>query len=212
MRTTLLVGLCFGSIFAARPFVTDDAGTVPAQQFQFESGLEIQDQNQSPAFAIKHGITPYFDLGMSLSSSTMPWKSDCNNGHNLMLKFALWPQHLALSTATDLQSGLTVWNGIASTAVAGMELHANLAAEMDTSSTELDYGLLLRKTWKYFAVGGEVFGCSVEKPNVQIGMQWLPSEWANLDLGTVYGFDNKTWQVNAGLSLNFGFGGTNAAQ
>lgn len=210
-KCLVLVAL-IGSAWAGRPFVNDDVGTVAVHDFQIESGLEIQGSALAPVFAIKHGITPYFDLGMSLSSSQLPWNADCVNGHDLMLKFALWPEHVALSSTTNLESGLTVWNGIFSQNWSAWEMHANVAAEMDSSNVVLDYGLLVRKPWQKFALGAELFACAGEKPSTQLGMQWMPNSLLNLDAGLVYGFEQKQWQTNLGITLNFGPGAFHAAE
>lgn len=210
MNPWVLVLLLLSIPFAARPFITDDIGTISPGQFQVETGLEYQQDHQAPVLALKHGVTPYMDLGLGLSSTKLPWQADCIQGHVLMIKFALWPKYLSLSTATELQSGLTQWNGIYSLNLGLMELHINGALEVDTSQTQWDYGLLLRKSWHKMALGVEAYGCEGEKPKLQLGLQSMPSDWVNMDMGSVYDLESRQWQINMGLSFNWKLENTDA--
>ncbi len=76
-KLTLLVILTItsGSLWAARPLSTDDAGTVEKGKFETEISFDYclfrpEGTCQSPAFALKHGLTDRLDFGLGFSHSS----------------------------------------------------------------------------------------------------------------------------------------------
>lgn len=62
-------------VLAARPLDTDDAGTVEKGKFETELSFDycqhrFDGKGQSPAMAIKHGLTDRLDFGLGFSHST----------------------------------------------------------------------------------------------------------------------------------------------
>jgi hypothetical protein len=79
MKKGLLVVFVFSAMaanaWAARPLATDDAGTVEKGKFETEISFDHCQYRpdgscQSPAFALKHGLTDRLDLGLGFSHAT----------------------------------------------------------------------------------------------------------------------------------------------
>ena len=76
-KLTLLVILSItsGSLWAARPLSTDDAGTVEREKYETEISFAFSQYRpegacHSPGIALKHGLTDHMDLGLGFSYFT----------------------------------------------------------------------------------------------------------------------------------------------
>lgn len=60
----LLVGFVVESQ-GARPFITDDAGTVTPETFELEVAADYWRQEAAVGLSFKHGITKHMDMGVA---------------------------------------------------------------------------------------------------------------------------------------------------
>jgi hypothetical protein len=59
----ILIGLPAISLYGARPFATDDAGTVSVAGYELEIGYDFGQDEGILGLSFKHGLTPKMDVG-----------------------------------------------------------------------------------------------------------------------------------------------------
>jgi hypothetical protein len=202
----ILLVLAVITIFAYRPFVTDDAATVINGTFEFETGADYWSNNAEFGFGLKHGITARMDIGVSLGHVTLPENERCFHGAEIGLKYALVPEMLAVSVAGCFGDPAYGANLVFSKSITFFSIHTNLgySAIATTNDAEMTYGFASDAVIKKFSVGGEICGTHKELNWWQVGTIFTFTDWLVLDLGVGGNFE-KNIAMNATTGLWFAF-------
>jgi hypothetical protein len=118
MRQILWIGILsillhFFSIpaMAARPYVTDDAGTVGLGLFELETASNCWKDRVEFGLCFKHGITDRMEIGVAMGHCASPKDERAIQDAELGFKFALIPDLFAASF-TGVSGTLARRNGI----------------------------------------------------------------------------------------------------
>lgn len=184
MVATGAMVLCDGA-WAARPFATDDAGTVAPGTFETELGSESWSDKGTFSLGLKHGLTERMDLGISAGWAAWPEAERRFENAELSAKYALVPELLSMSFATALGTSEYSLNGILSKGFGDLGVNPNCAL-----------GSL--------SLGAEVRGDQRAAQDWKVGGQLRPVESFAIDLGigsTIA--SDPDWNVTAGLWFAF---------
>jgi hypothetical protein len=124
--------------YAARPFVTDDAGTVALETFELETGVDFWKDAATGCNGLKHGVTDRMDLGFGFGYSPQPEDERGFSGAELGLKFAIVPELLAVTAAGSFGSSTFAINGILSKAFGPVSFDGNLGMEAQADGNDAD--------------------------------------------------------------------------
>jgi hypothetical protein len=97
----IALSIVFSPVWAARPYMTDDAGTVEVGKFELETGANFWKDMLNAGIGLKHGVTDRMDIGFSLGYNGMPEDERGVAPAQLVLKFALIPDLLAATAMGD---------------------------------------------------------------------------------------------------------------
>jgi hypothetical protein len=193
---TLLIGsISLSAVYGARPFITDDAGTVEERKFEVEITGNYWKDASTIGGSIKHGITERMDLGVCVDHCYLPEDERAFSGENISIKFALIPDLLSLSFGAEFGSNDYAANGILSKSFGSFEGHLNLGYEVEGS---LNKGFITYSTACVFTVGRAGLGVEIGGNNEersldfwQLGGRWSIFDWLQVDTAIGSDFEEK---------------------
>jgi hypothetical protein len=192
---------------AARPFATDDAGTVPAGGYELEAGYDWGEEEGVFGVGFKHGLTEKMDIGVGFGYTIETEPEDSFTPAELSLKFALIPDLLAVSFTHEFGDSNYALNSIFTRAFGPLEVNANLG--YSATGTEenglMTYALsLILGTGENFDIGAELLGDEDNLQSLLIGARYHIKEGFSLDVGFSKGIgDDIDDMVTAGFHYEF---------
>lgn len=192
------------SLFAARPFVTDDAGTVEKGTFELETSSDYWEDAASFGIGLKHGLTNRMDLGVAFGYDAVPKESAAAQPLEVSFKYNFIPEHFSASFTSAFSSSTYSVNAIYSHDIKFLSLHANAGFEAtegvkDVSGT---YSLAAVFNIGIIAAGLEFGGVNKDINWWQIGGQATFTDWFALDIGVGGDFDDGM-TATTGLWFSF---------
>ena len=203
----MLVVCCVSALYGARPFATDDAGTVQSGMHELESGIAFLSENAAFELGFKHGLTERMDIGLALGYVIKPEDSNGFQTAELGVKFALVPDVLAASLAGSFGDASYLLNGIVTKHFGVLEIDGNLGYEATGVPGEegsVVYGLSLIMTIDRFAFGAEGQGDEDGVQSWLAGGRYAILEGFFADGGITGGFDEDS-DITATVGLHYEF-------
>jgi hypothetical protein len=193
---------------AARPFATDDAGTVPAGGYELEAGYDWGEEEGVFGVGFKHGLTEKMDIGVGFGYRIETEPENSFTPAELSLKFALIPDLLAVSFAHEFGDDSAYTLNSSMTKIFGpVEVSANLGYEAtgDEEDGLTIYALsLILASGENFDIGAELLGDEDDLQNLLIGARYHIKEGFSIDAGFSKGIgDDIDDMVTAGFHYEF---------
>ena len=207
IHVMMLVVCCVSVLYGARPFATDDAGTVQKGMYELESGIAFLSDNAAVELGFKHGLTERMDIGFALGYVIEPEESDGFQSAELGLKFALIPDLLAMSLTGGFGDAAYVLNGVVTQHFGLLEIDGNLGYEATGIPSEegtVVYGLALIMTIDPFAFGAEGQGDGDGVQSWLVGGRYAVLEGFLVDGGITGGFEEDA-DITATIGLHYEF-------
>jgi hypothetical protein len=181
----LAVALAAHEADAARPFQTDDAGTVAPGTTELEVGSQYWSDYGSFTAGLKHGLTPRLDLGIYAGYASWPHESREFEAATLGLKLALVPSYFSASFSNELGSSDYTISGILSVPVGDFSLNTNVGAEFVAGTREEEPAWGVQPQWNasFGTVGAELRGDDGGATSWQVGTQVKVRPWLSIDAG-----------------------------
>ena len=187
MRSRCSLILCLAALpcFAARPYHTDDPGTTERGKFEVEISGDRWNNMLAPGIVFKHGFTDRMELDIPIGYTIGPGDNHEIAPAQLYAKFALIPDHVAITFTGALGDPSYSINAIASQSLGILTVNANLGGSMtgNTNDADLTYGLATLFTFGKFETGMEITGTQEKNDWWQIGAKFFVAEWFSFDLG-----------------------------
>lgn len=201
----MLLFLTVETSHAARPFVTDDAGTAVREKFEAEPSVNYGNDFAIAGLTFLHGLTDCADVEFTLGYSAHPENERKLSPAGLMFKFGFIPNLLAATLGMTFGETRYCANLIASKTAGAFSGDVNLGytTEADTNDADVTYGLDVVYTIGKFGIGAEVFGTR-EMANWQIGLRVTILNWLIIDsaVGTTIEA-SPVLQATSGLWVTF---------
>ena len=194
-------------LYSARPFATDDAGTVTQGEFELETGSEFWEDILNFGLGFKHGLTDRMDVGLGFGYTMRPENVKGLGPYEIAFKFVLLPEHAAVSMTGypgDLAYDL---NGIVTYCTGPIEVDMNLgyaATGIQDQEGDVIYGAALIIDLAPVDIGAEVSGFDGELDSWLIGGRYSILEGLAVDCGFAGGFDAASENIiTVGLHYEF---------
>lgn len=180
----LLFGLAVDSQ-GARPFITDDAGTVAMEIFELEAAADYWQQEAALGLCFKHGITNYMDIGVAFGRCLLPEDERGYDMAELTLKFGLIPDRLAASFGGTFGDPCYSALFVFSQPIFFTTLHLNggYSAVGDDTEGFLTFCGALTAEVNRFTYGAEIGGTKTDFDWWQLGSSFSCTEWLSVDFG-----------------------------
>ncbi len=194
--------------FAARPFFTDDAGTVETGMHEFEAGLEYWSDNIALSFGFKHGLTDRMDMGIGFAHVMQPDEISGFTNIEMGVKYALISNMLSASAAVSPGAPGYALTAILSRAFGPIAFNLNAGYEVtpltDNNGT-LFYALGAVYEMNRFTLGLEAGGNEDNLDAWQIGGSAGIMTDVRIDLGLSGAFEDieNSLLLTAGLTYEF---------
>jgi hypothetical protein len=192
---------------AARPFQTDDAGTVTPGTFETELSADYWSNKGAFGFSFKHGVTSRMDLGVSIGHTSWPEDEREYDNATLAFKYALVPELLSASFATKLGTSEYSLNGIVSHSFGDLGINANVGGDFTGGERSADLSWGVNPTYAVGPVilGAELRGNQHEAAWWQAGAQVKLADWIALDagLGDDFSKNKNDWHAATGVWIAF---------
>lgn len=192
--------------YAARPFDTDDAGTVAPGTFEAEIGSQSWQRNLALCTSLKHGLTERMDLTLSTGYTEYPESNRVFDNAQISAKFSLIPNLFSASVTTEVGTSEYTVRAILSKSFDNFHVNMNLGG--DFTGNERDANL----EWKFapsqsidrFVVGAELLGNQHEAQCWKAGGQYMINERFAADLGIGSTLvEHPDWRITAGFWFAF---------
>ena len=214
MKTTPTAALCLLALGilavptgAARPFATDDAGTVAPGCFESEVSADYWNDKGAFGIGLKHGLTSRMDLGISLGHTAWPEEERAYDEPTLVFKYVLVPEILSASFATELGTSEYSLNGIVSHSFGDFGINLNLGGDFVGGENHANptWGANPTLTLGPATLGAELRGNQHEANWWQVGTQLKLADWIAIDAGFGDDFSkNKNdWHAATGIWIAF---------
>jgi hypothetical protein len=195
MKQTLTLLFLFSistSVFAARPFMTDDAGTVDQHAYEAELSADSWKNRSDLAMSVKHGLTPSMDLGIGMGYCALPEETATTTPLEIGFKYALIPDKFALAVSTCTGHPEYAVNTVYSQPLGLIAMDANLGVETLGGSNHSvgTFGLAFSMDIGRFGVGLETVGTFKNETLWQIGGRYAITDWLVVDTGFYATFDD----------------------
>ncbi|PIU50707.1 hypothetical protein COS91_08265, partial [Candidatus Desantisbacteria bacterium CG07_land_8_20_14_0_80_39_15] len=159
------VVLCVGNVYAARPFSTDDAGTVGPGEFELELGYDFGDAagvgQGNLGIGFKHGLTEKMDIGVGFAHTFVPAQPEGLSPVSLSLKFAALKDLVAVSFSHELGGSAYSLNSAFTREFGPVEVDINLGYSATGNSNlpgSISYAIALIYGFEKVDVGCETSG------------------------------------------------------
>lgn len=194
------------SVFAFRPFITDDAGLVEQGAFEFESAADYWHDDVSFGIGLKHGVTKKMDLGIAFGRCVLPQDERGYDPAELLLKFSMIPDRLSVSFSGSF--GTHCYNStlIYSHDFSYVQLHTNAGfSTQDTPENGFaTFALSLVKPVKKAMFGIEVGGTQESFDWWQFGTRYEITPNFAIDAGIGGTFSHEmSFNATSGIFLAF---------
>ncbi len=208
-----LLGLVFGLLslgtapaFAARPFATDDAGTVATGRYELELAAEAWEDSAEMSLGFKHGVTESMDLSLACGYAALP-QIDAQTGPlELGVKYSLLPERLACSAAAAFGTQDYALNLIWTAPLGPLTVNTNLGFETasDLSENLLTCQICGVVNAGFLELGAEIGGTQKGLAFWTAGAKYAWNESLALDAGIrgEWGEEAEV-RATAGMSLSF---------
>lgn len=196
----------FSSLHAARPFATDDAGTVQQNNFEIETGAEFGDDYLTGNIAIKHGITRRMDLGFAGAYQRLPKNESRFDPAEFSLKFSLIPELISFSAVSnfgdDTYAATMILSKIFFSVLA---IDANMGIEIigNSNESDLSFGFCCHYEGSRFGAGAEIYGTFDGDKYWLAGVNYGITKWLTIDLAINSDLQNPEIHGIAGLTFCF---------
>ncbi|OGC41905.1 hypothetical protein A2Y85_01055 [candidate division WOR-3 bacterium RBG_13_43_14] len=206
--TSLLIILVTGLAYAARPFFTDDAGTVEAGIHELEFGLDYWPDNSAVSVSFKHGLTNRMDIGIGFGHIFEPDEINGFTSLEIGLKYVLLTDLLAASVVVNPGDPSYVFNGILSHGFGPFCINLNTGYTVTTmpdDNSSIIYALGILYDFPRFTVGLEASGNDDNLDTWQIGGNICLIPALRFDLGLSGGFEDigDSMLMTGGLHYEF---------
>lgn len=204
----LTCGAFFIDVFAARPFVTDDAGVVEQGKFELETACDYWKDDATESINLKHGLTKKLDLEVGVGYIPAPQEERTFTPVNILLKYSFIPDLLSMTMSADW--GLSTYNAnaILSKCFGPVEFDVNLGYQTHDNMKRADctYGVAASYEFKRLRIGVETDGTDKDADWWQGGAQFTITDWMKIDAGIGGDFDkNTSYTATTGLWFTFPF-------
>jgi hypothetical protein len=193
---TIMVCIAFG----ARPFGTDDAGTVSPAGYELELGYDLWSEIGSLGIGFKHGLTEKMDIGIGFGFNLLTEPKNSFTPSELCLKYALLPDFLATSFTAEIGGSSYALNGILTRCFGPVEFDANLGYV--TGDSSITYAGAIIYSIGNFALGGEVLG-DKETKSFLVGGRYTIKEGLMVDAGFTGDFHVQQKNATCGIHYEF---------
>lgn len=194
------------SLYGARPFATDDAGTVSAVGYELELGYDFGEDEGILGLSFKHGLTPKMDVGIEFGYTTLSLPKNRFTPAGLCLKYAILPDFFSVSVSNELGASSYDLNAIFTKPLGLIEFDVNLGYSIpgDWSEGTAFYAFALIVGFNKFDIGGEVLGNEDELETWLLGGRYKLLEGFNLDIGIYGNFEGEN-KVMGTIGLHYEF-------
>lgn len=204
----LLIGLTIstGTVFAFRPFITDDAGTVTPTTFELESSADYWKDAASFGLSLKHGVTERMDLGVSFGRCVLPEHESGYDPAELSVKFNFLPDRFSASFSGSFGDPCYGALLIYSQPIGWFSMHANLgySAVGTINDGRLQYAFAVIAEKGRFAFGPEFGSTNTSVDWWQVGVRVSITDWCAVDAALGGNFTSAD-DFNAASGLFFAF-------
>lgn len=207
LRTFVVAAMTAGSLFAARPFITDDAGTVTPGGFELELGTDVWQDDAVMGLSFKHGLTNRMDVGVGFGYTMLPADAGGFENAEVVFKFAIIPDLFSASFITILGDLDYVLNGIVTHMFGTFEIDMNLGYEttgMEGIEGTFMYALAIIYAIDKFAVGAEIAGDQEDVQSWLAGVRFILSPGFAIDGGVIGNFHEGS-DVIATFGIHYEF-------
>jgi hypothetical protein len=194
------------TIFAARPFTVDDAGTVPLSSFEIEVASDYWKQKTAFGKAVKHGITNRMDIGLTMGYTLLPRTVREVSPLEISLKYAFIPQLLSGTITYTASDANWAANLIVSKPISLVMLHGNIGVETvpHEDFAQLTWGIASTVTTGRFTSGIELSGSHERIASWLAGTQVFIFKWLAVDIGITSQFrDIEDFTLTSGFLCAF---------
>lgn len=198
--------LCSSAVFGARPFSTDDAGTVESGGCELEAGYDFGQDEGALGLGFKHGLTKKMDIGVGFGYTVVSEPEHMFTPAEFCLKYALIPDLLAASFTNEFGSSAYDINTILTKVFEPVEFDVNLgySASGDADDGMMFYALAGILGFDKFDIGAEASGDSDGLQGWLAGGRYKLKDGINLDIGVSGGFDeDAVIMTTVGLHYEF---------
>jgi hypothetical protein len=207
LRTVAVAAIVMNTLFAARPFNTDDAGIVAPSGFELELGTDMWQDDALFGMSIKYGLTNRIDVGVNLGYTMLPDSVDGFENTEIGFKFAILPNLISTSFTAILGDLDYVLYGIVTRAFGPLEVDMNLGfvtTGLGGIDGDVMYGLAAIYTIDKFALGVEAAGDQDAVQTWLAGVRYGIFPSLSIDGGIIGGFWEKgDILITAGMHYEF---------
>jgi hypothetical protein len=189
-------------MYGARPFATDDAGTVPAAGYELEVGYDFWEDEGTFGIGFKHGLTEKMDIGIGFGYNVITEPKRYFSGAELCLKYSFVPDMIAASFTTEFNASEYALNGIFTRGLGGLEIDANFG--YSTADSSITFGLACIYVRERLGFGVECSGDDDGLERWLGGVRYDIVEGFAVDLGISGGFEENNGNV-AMIGLHYEF-------
>lgn len=202
-----LVFMSASWLYGARPFTTDDAGTVAQGIHELELGGDFWSEEAALGLGFKHGLTERMDLGVGIGHTLAPEEDIGFGNAELGVKFAIIPDLFAFSVIGSFGREAYFLNGIITRSLGPVEIDANFGYETAFTTGEDDtviYALAAILNAGSFAFGAEGAGDKDGLHSWLVGGRYTLLEGIAVDAGITGGFEeDAATTATAGIHCEF---------
>jgi len=188
-------------LYAARPFTTDDAGTVEAAGYELEIGYDFWEDEGTFGLGFKHGLTEKMDIGVGFGYCLVPEETRDFSNADFCLKYALIPDMFSASFTTSFGDFPFCLNGILTRFFGQTEIDANLGYSVGDST--ITYALALIYNMMKFGAGVEALGDKEGLQEWQLGGRYRILNNLAVDGGLASDFKLEAKTATLGLHYEF---------
>jgi hypothetical protein len=203
LRISLVATLAAGSLFAARPFTTDDAGTVTPSGFELELRTDVWQDDAIFGMSLKYGLTNRIDVGVNLGYTMLPDSADGFENAEIGFKFAILPELFSTSFTTIIGDLDYVLYGIVTRAFGPLEIDMNcgfMTTGLGGVDGDLMYGLAVIYNMDKFTVGVEAAGDQNAVQTWLAGIRYFIFHSMSIDGGITGSFqEERDILITAGI-------------
>lgn len=192
------------SLYAARPFSTDDAPTVPQAGYELEAGYDSGEDIFG--FSFKHGLTQKMDIGIEFGYTTLSLSKNGFTPAELCLKYAIIPETFSVSIGNELGTSSYDLNAIFTKTLKLIEIDANLGYSIPVPGEKglAFYALAMIAGFDKFDIGGEILGNEDKIEGWLSGGRYKIFDCLNFDFGISGKFKDKN-KITGTFGLHYEF-------
>lgn len=193
-----MVMICF--VFGARPFGTDDAGTVASGAYELETGFDFWKEQGVLGIGFKHGITERMDIGIGFGFNVVSEPKNSFTISEFSFKWAIVPELFSTSFCAEIGGSSYNINSIFTRCLGPIEIDANFG--FVTGDTSITYAGAVIYNLTNLTIGGEVCG-DKESQFWLFGGRYTVTEAFAIDAGFQSDFEFEGKMVTAGIHYEF---------